>query len=152
MKADPKRVADLLGNPWLCWLDRYFLLLQLILAAVIFFCTTAIADTYSAVAMVIWAIPVRIVAVLHSTWLTNSAAHLWGYRCFETDNNSHNNWWVALITFGEGWHNNHHAYPSSARHGFKTWELDLSWWFILILQRLGLVWDVKLPPVDASKS
>jgi len=93
---------------------------------------------------------VSTVATLHSTWLVNSATHIWGYRSHETRDTSTNLWWVALLTFGEGWHNNHHAFPSSARHGLDRGQLDVSWWVIRSLERLGLVWNVKVPD-DAQR-
>jgi sn-1 stearoyl-lipid 9-desaturase len=81
---------------------------------------------------------------LHATWLVNSATHLWGSRRFKTRDDSTNNWWVALFTFGEGWHNNHHAHPVSARHGLAWYEVDLNWIGIRTLQALGLAWDVRV--------
>jgi fatty-acid desaturase len=86
----------------------------------------------------------RIVFNLHSTWLVNSATHSWGSRRFETNDDSTNSWWVALLTFGEGWHNNHHAHPTAARHGLAWYEIDLNWWGIRTLQLLGLARDIKL--------
>ena len=76
--------------------------------------------------MVLWGVCFRIVFGLHATWLVNSATHMWGARRFATRDDSRNNWWVALITFGEGWHNNHHAHPTSARHGLAWYEFDPS--------------------------
>jgi len=89
----------------------------------------------------------RTVLGLHSTWLVNSATHSWGSRRFATRDLSTNSWWVALFTFGEGWHNNHHAHPVSARHGLKWYEIDLNWYAIWALKKLGLarhVYRVKL--------
>jgi stearoyl-CoA desaturase (delta-9 desaturase) len=80
----------------------------------------------------------RVVIGLHATWLVNSATHMWGRRRFNTDEDSTNSWWVALLTFGEGWHNNHHAYPRSAHHGFVWYEIDVNWWGIRTLQFFGL--------------
>ena len=102
----------------------------------------------------LWGVFLRVVVGLHCTWLVNSATHLWGARRFETTDDSKNNWWVALLTFGEGWHNNHHAYPTSARHGMTWRELDLSWLQIRLLSWVGLAWDVKVPTAKqiASKS
>ncbi|MFO0951712.1 MAG: fatty acid desaturase [Isosphaeraceae bacterium] len=94
----------------------------------------------------VWGVLVRTVYVWHITWLVNSAAHLWGYQNYETGENSRNNWVVALLTNGEGWHNNHHAHQRSAAHGHRWWELDLTYATIRVLQALGLVWDVVLPP------
>jgi fatty-acid desaturase len=93
----------------------------------------------------LWGVFFRVVFGLHATWLVNSATHLWGSRRFETADDSKNSWWVALLTFGEGWHNNHHALPSSARHGLFWHELDLSWIQIRLLEKLGLAWDVHVP-------
>ena len=81
---------------------------------------------------------------LHSTWLVNSATHLWGSRRFQTRDDSTNNWWVALLTFGEGWHNNHHAHPTSARHGLAWYEVDMNYLQIRLLKMVGLAWDLKV--------
>ena len=97
---------------------------------------------------VLWGIFFRTTAGLHSTWLVNSATHKWGSRRFTTTDDSTNNWWVALLTFGEGWHNNHHAYPTSARHGLAWYEVDLNWIGIRTLEMFGLAWDVKLPRLE----
>jgi len=93
----------------------------------------------------VWGVFVRTVAVWHITWSVNSVTHIWGYRNFNTDDNSRNNWLVGLISNGEGWHNNHHAQPRSAGHGMRWWELDVSYLTILALERLGLAWDVVRP-------
>ncbi len=93
----------------------------------------------------LWGVFLRVVVGLHSTWLVNSATHLWGQRRFETSDDSKNSWWVALVTFGEGWHNNHHAYPTSARHGMVWRELDVTWLQITLLGKLGLAWDIRVP-------
>ena len=95
-----------------------------------------------------WGVFIRVVVGLHCTWLVNSATHLWGKRRFQTTDDSKNNWWVALLTFGEGWHNNHHAYPTSARQGLVWRELDISWLQIRLLAWLGLAWDVKEPTAE----
>jgi stearoyl-CoA desaturase (delta-9 desaturase) len=96
---------------------------------------------------VLWGIFFRTVAGLHTTWAVNSATHMWGSRRFETRDDSTNNWWVALLTFGEGWHNNHHAHPTSARHGLAWYELDLNWIGISILKMFGLAWDIRLAKI-----
>lgn len=85
----------------------------------------------------------RVTFNLHATWLVNSATHMWGRRRFNTNEDSRNSWWVALLTFGEGWHNNHHAHPTSAQHGLKWYEIDFNWWGIRIMQLLGLARGVK---------
>ena len=85
--------------------------------------------------------------MLHTTWLVNSATHMWGYRSYPVEDDSRNCWWVALLTHGEGWHNNHHAYPRMARHGHRWWELDTTYALIRLLRALGLAHDVvdRLP-------
>jgi len=94
---------------------------------------------------VLWGIFLRTTLGLHATWLVNSATHMWGRQRFLTNDTSKNSYWVALLTFGEGWHNNHHAHPQSARHGLRWYEYDLNWYGISALKMLGLAWDVKLP-------
>ena len=98
--------------------------------------------------MLMWGLFFRVTIGLHATWLVNSATHLWGTRRFATKDDSTNSWWVALISFGEGWHNNHHAYPVSARHGLAWYELDLNWMAIRALEMLGLVSGVKAVNID----
>lgn len=92
----------------------------------------------------LWGVFFRVTFGLHATWLVNSATHMWGTRRFETTDDSRNNWWVALLSFGEGWHNNHHAHPVAARHGLKWYEIDMNWWGIRTLQLLGLAKNIKL--------
>jgi stearoyl-CoA desaturase (delta-9 desaturase) len=95
--------------------------------------------------MMLWGIFLRTVVGLHITWLVNSATHMWGRRRFLTTDTSRNSFWVAMLTFGEGWHNNHHAHPQSARHGLAWYEFDVNWYGICALRMLGLAWDVKAP-------
>ncbi|MDX6559451.1 MAG: sn stearoyl-lipid 9-desaturase [Blastocatellia bacterium] len=99
--------------------------------------------------LMLWGIFLRVTVGLHATWLVNSATHLWGRRRFETKDNSRNSWWVALLTWGEGWHNNHHAHPTSARHGLAWYEVDFNWWGIRMLQLLRLAKGVKLVSLKA---
>ena len=89
-----------------------------------------------------WGMGIRMVYVLHITWFVNSATHLWGYRRYETSDDSRNNWWVGLLAFGEGWHNNHHAYQRVARQGHRWWEIDLTYYVIWTMEKVGLAWDV----------
>jgi len=97
--------------------------------------------------MVLWGIFLRVVVGLHGTWLVNSATHMWGTRRFETRDDSRNSWWVALLTFGEGWHNNHHAHPVSARHGLAWYEFDISWITLKFFSAIGVVSDLKVAKV-----
>jgi stearoyl-CoA desaturase (delta-9 desaturase) len=133
---------DLLRDPVLCWIAAMFLPSQFALAALVGYVGWLWGGWYMATSLVVWGVFVRLVFVLHSTWLVNSASHMWGYRNYETTDDSRNNWWVALLTYGEGWHNNHHAYPRMALHGHRWWELDLTFRTIRLMQRLGLAWDV----------
>ena len=94
---------------------------------------------------VVWGIFVRLAVSYHTTWLVNSAAHMLGYRTFATPDQSTNCWWVAHISWGEGWHNNHHAFPFSARHGLRWFEVDLTWWHVRVLAFLRVADRVKVP-------
>ncbi|HET9182599.1 MAG TPA: fatty acid desaturase [Candidatus Angelobacter sp.] len=98
---------------------------------------------------VMWGVFLRTVVGLHCTWLVNSATHMWGRQRFLTGDTSKNSFWVAVLTFGEGWHNNHHAHPQSARHGLAWYEVDVNWYVIAVLRKLGLIWDVKIPRLEA---
>lgn len=97
--------------------------------------------------VMLWGVFLRVTVGLHSTWLVNSATHLWGKRRFVTRDDSRNNWWVALLTFGEGWHNNHHAHPTSARHGLAWYEIDVNWWGIRVMKAFGLAKAIKVDGV-----
>jgi stearoyl-CoA desaturase (delta-9 desaturase) len=93
--------------------------------------------------VMLWGVFVRVVIGWHTTWLVNSATHIWGSRRFDTTDTSTNNFWIAMMTWGEGWHNNHHAYPTSARHGLTWKEFDLNWLQIKLLEKLGLAHSVR---------
>jgi len=95
----------------------------------------------------VWGVIVRTIFTLHVTWAVNSACHMWGYRNYETRDNSRNTWWVAAVTFGEGWHNNHHADQRSAMHGHRWFELDPSWWAIKSMEKVGLIRNAISPRV-----
>ncbi len=99
----------------------------------------------------VWGVFLRITFVYHITWLVNSAGHLWGYQSYDTNEGSRNNWWVALLSYGEGWHNNHHAYLHSAAHGLHWWEVDATYVMIRILGWLGLASHIRLPQGKPAK-
>jgi fatty-acid desaturase len=101
-----------------------------------------------ALGMLLWGTFLRVTCGLHATWLVNSATHLWGARRFETTDDSRNNWWVALLTGGEGWHNNHHAHPVSARHGLTWYEFDINYYGIWVMEKLGLARKVQIAKFD----
>ncbi len=104
----------------------------------------------NALGMVLWGVFLRVTLGLHATWLVNSATHLWGSRRFETRDDSRNSWWVALLTGGEGWHNNHHAHPVSARHGLTWYEIDPNFWGIWILSKIGLARKIQVAKFDPA--
>jgi sn-1 stearoyl-lipid 9-desaturase len=127
---------DLMRDPVHVWLNRFYYVPQVVVGLLLF--------AFGGWPMLLWGVFLRVTVGLHATWLVNSATHLWGTRRFETSDDSTNNLWVALITFGEGWHNNHHAHPRAARHGVAWYELDINWLGIRALQLLGLARDIKL--------
>ncbi len=137
-----KYAPDLARQPFYRWLDRYFLVLQIPLAILLY--------ALGGWSFVLYGIVVRSVLLWHSTWLVNSAAHAWGYRTFEAEDGSRNLWWVSLVTYGEGWHNNHHAYPHVAKSGWYWWEVDTTWWAIKVLKSLGLAKKVVMSPVQVD--
>lgn len=128
---------DLAKDRFYTWLNTYHWVPSVVLAVALF--------AVGGWPMILWGIAMRIVFGLQTTWLVNSATHMWGRRRFATHDNSRNSWWVALLTFGEGWHNNHHAHPVSARHGLAWYELDFNWLQIWLCEKVGLAWDVYVP-------
>jgi len=149
--TDIARVPDLAAFPELRWLDRYDTAVPVILACMLFGLGTWLGHAAPALGtsgaqMLVWGFFVSTVVLFHATVTINSLAHRFGVRRFETRDNSRNNVWLALITFGEGWHNNHHFYPGSARQGFKWWEIDLTFYGLKGLAALGLVYGLKPMP------
>ena len=137
-----KYAPDLARHKFYVWLNNYHWVPSLLLLPILMAC--------GGWSMVMWGLCFRVVFGLHATWLVNSATHLWGKRRFETRDDSRNNWWVALITFGEGWHNNHHAHPTSARHGLAWYEFDPSWLTLKVLRRFGIARAVRVAKLDTS--
>jgi len=136
-----KFAPDLVRQGFYRWLNRYFILLQLPLAIALY--------ALGGWPFVIYGVFLRSVLLWHSTWLINSVTHMWGYRTFHINDNSRNLWWAAILTYGEGWHNNHHAYPHVAKAGWQWWEIDVTWWAIWILKTLGLARNVVMPTETA---
>jgi stearoyl-CoA desaturase (delta-9 desaturase) len=144
-------VKDWLTFPELRFLERHDSLAPTLLAAVMFALGATIGNIWpgsgtSGLQMLVWGSFISSVALYHATFGINSLAHTFGSRRYETKDDSRNNFWLALITFGEGWHNNHHYFPSSARQGFRWWEIDVSYYLLVIMSWFGLVWDLKRVP------
>jgi stearoyl-CoA desaturase (delta-9 desaturase) len=151
--TDHAVIPDLLKFPELLWLDRFDLVMPVALAVALFV-TGNLLHAYvptlgtSGPQLLIWGFFLSTVVLFHCTVTINSLSHRWGTRRFATRDDSRNNWLLAIITFGEGWHNNHHHFPGSARQGFRWWEYDFTYYGLRLLAALGLVWDLK--PVPAA--
>jgi stearoyl-CoA desaturase (delta-9 desaturase) len=142
--TDLVKVADLARYPELMWLHRYELLPPVVVAVL----CTAIAGWSGLVVGFFWST----VLLYHATFCINSLAHVRGRKRYLTGDDSRNNWLLALFTMGEGWHNNHHAYQSSVRQGFRWWEIDPTYYLLKGLSFVGVVWDLKAPPVEVLRN
>ncbi len=139
-----KYAPDLAKDRFYVWLNNYHWLPVVVVSVILY--------AIGGLQLFLWGTCLRIVVGLHGTWLVNSATHMWGRRRFDTRDDSRNSWWVALLTFGEGWHNNHHAHPTSARHGLAWYEFDISWIHIKFLTLLGIAKSVRVARVDGSST
>ncbi len=136
-----KYAPDLAKDRFYIWLNNYHWIPSVVLAAGLY--------AIGGLPLLLWGGFFRIVFGLHATWLVNSATHMWGGRRFNTRDDSRNNWWVALMTFGEGWHNNHHAHPTSARHGLAWYEFDPSWILLKVMRFVGLAKAVRVAKISS---
>ena len=136
-----KYAPDLAKDRFYVWLNNYHWVPIAVLGVLLL--------AIGGLPMILWGICVRVVFGLHATWLVNSATHMWGSRRFATRDDSRNNWWVALITFGEGWHNNHHAHPTSARHGLTWYEFDPTWITLKLLRLFGVARAIQVAKVTS---
>lgn len=143
-------IRDFEKYPELKWLDLNYGIPPILLAGTLFLVGALLPDSFqtSGWQFLAWGFFFSTVCVYHVTFMVNSVAHLVGTRRFETEDQSRNNWWVAFLTGGEGWHNNHHRFPHSERQGFYWWEFDLTHYALTALSWVGLVWDLKRPSVD----
>jgi stearoyl-CoA desaturase (delta-9 desaturase) len=132
------QIPDFARYPELVWLNRWHVVPPALVAALCF----AIGGLQG----VVWGFAISTTLLWHCTYSINSFAHLFGSRRYETGDTSRNNWLLALLTFGEGWHNNHHHYMASTRQGFFWWEIDLTYYVLRGLAAVGLVWDLREPP------
>ena len=139
-KTDTDRIRDFARVPELAWLNRWHIVPPLLSAV---FCYAV-----GGFSGLVWGMAISTTVLWHSTYTINSLMHRWGSQRYDTGDDSRNNFWLALLTFGEGWHNNHHHYMSSVRQGFFWWEIDITYYILLALERLGLVWDLRLPPPE----
>jgi stearoyl-CoA desaturase (delta-9 desaturase) len=137
------RIRDFAKFPELVWLNRWHFVPPLLLVA-----TCAAIGGFSGV---LWGFVVSTVALWHTTYSINSLAHRWGSRRYDTTDTSRNNWVLALLTLGEGWHNNHHWYMTSARQGFFWWEVDVTYYVLRALALVGVVWDLREVPDDVRR-
>ncbi len=138
-------VPDLSKDKFHVWLTTWHWIPQVVVGLALL--------AYGGLPYVLWGVFFRTTFGLHATWLVNSATHMWGYKNFRTRDDSRNLWWVGLLAWGEGWHNNHHAHPVSMRHGLAWWEFDINYIQIKFLEMIGLAWDLKVArmPKDASE-
>jgi stearoyl-CoA desaturase (delta-9 desaturase) len=136
-----KYAPDLAKHPFYVWLNNWHWVPSVVLAAAVY--------AWGGLQMFLWVICFRIVFGLHATWAVNSATHMFGKRRFNTRDDSRNTWWIAIISFGEGWHNNHHAHPTSARHGLAWYEFDPSWLLIKVLKAFGIARAIHVAKIDS---
>lgn len=153
-RTDHRVVKDWLRFPELRFIDRFDFLAPTALAIGMFALGQAIHHFFPSAGtngfqMLVWGFILSTIALYHVTFCINSLAHTFGSRRYDTNDDSRNNLWLALITFGEGWHNNHHYAPSSARQGFRWWEIDVSFYLLVVMSWCGLVWDLKPAPARA---
>ncbi|GAC1446246.1 MAG: acyl-CoA desaturase [Pyrinomonadaceae bacterium] len=149
--TNEKLIPNLIKFRDLRFLDRFYALPPTILAVAMFVFGSLLNSYFpglgtSGLQMLIWGFFISTVLLYHGTFTVNSLAHLFGRRRFETGDDSRNNFLIAIITLGEGWHNNHHFYPTSERQGFYWWEIDVSHYVLKILSWFGIVWDLQAPP------
>lgn len=150
-RTDWDRIPDLAKFPELRWLDRYDTAVPVLLAISLYALGAVLEQVApqlgtSGGQMLVWGFFVSTVVLFHATVTINSLAHRFGSRRFQTNDDSRNNLWLALITFGEGWHNNHHFFPGTARQGFRWWEIDMTWYGLKLMSWFGLVRNLKPVP------
>lgn len=146
-----RRVRDWMKYPELRFINRFDSLVPAVAAAAIYATGELLAAYAPALGtnglqLLVWGFFISTVVLFHATVSINSLSHVWGKRRFETDDDSRNNFWLALITLGEGWHNNHHRWPQSVRQGFRWYEIDITWYGLWLLAKLGIIWDLNPIP------
>ena len=149
-KTETDRVKDLNKYPELRFIDRYDILFPILMAIALYAFGSLLSSYYPALntsgwQLVVWGYFISTVLLSHVTFCINSLAHVLGTKPYNTGDNSRNNFVLAILTLGEGWHNNHHCAPGSVKQGFKWWQIDISFYMIKLMEKLGLVWDLKYP-------
>ena len=152
-QTDERVVKDWMKFPELRWIERNNLIPPVILAISMFLLGWTLQRWWPSLGtgpwqMLVWGFLLSTISLYHITYFVNSLAHVIGTQRFETGDDSRNNWWIALLTWGEGWHNNHHYYQSSARQGFYWWEIDVTYIVLKALSAFGIVWKLKPVPAD----
>ncbi len=150
--TDYAMVPELATYPELRWLDRFDIAVPVLLAVSLYVLGEMMAAWFPSMQtngwqLVVWGYFISTIVLLHATLLINSLAHKMGSRRYHTPDHSRNNFWLALLTLGEGWHNNHHYHAASARQGFYWWEVDISYYILSVMNKLGLIWDMRTIPV-----
>ncbi|OZB19644.1 MAG: acyl-CoA desaturase [Marinobacter sp. 34-60-7] len=155
-KMDERRVRDWMKFPELRFINRFDALVPAVFAVGIFALGEALAAWAPGLGtngfqLLVWGFFVSTVVLFHATVSINSLSHVWGKRRFDTGDDSRNNFWLALITLGEGWHNNHHRWPQSVRQGFRWYEIDVTWYGLWALSKLGIIWDLNPIPAHIQE-
>ncbi len=148
---DLERVRDLTRFPELRWIDRHHVLFPVLLGLLVYALGEILARYAPGLGtngpqLLVWGFCVSTVVLYQATYTINSLAHRLGSRRYATDDDSRNNLWLALLTLGEGWHNNHHRYPAAVRQGFFFWEIDLTWYVLWLFEKVGLVRNARRVP------
>lgn len=155
-KVQAAYIPDLMKYPELVWLEKYHLLLPVALGAFVYLLGMGLETLWPALGtngpqMLIWGFFVSTICLYHGTFTINSLSHQFGSQRYQTGDDSRNNFWFALLTLGEGWHNNHHYYATSVRQGFYWWEIDISYYLLWLMSQLGIVWDLKAVPAHLKQ-
>jgi stearoyl-CoA desaturase (delta-9 desaturase) len=152
-----KMVKELSRYPELRLIDRFDIVIPILTCIILYGAGEWLLTFYpdlntSGLQLVSWGFILSTVVLYHSTFLVNSVAHLWGTRRYDTDDSSRNNFLIALLTFGEGWHNNHHHFPGSAKQGFYWWEVDLTYYLLKMMSLFGFIWDIRTVSTDIRET
>lgn len=156
-KTDYKSVRDFAKYPELLWLNRYDNIVPICLILILFAVGTLLEAYYpdlhtSGMQLVIWGFFISTVVLFHATFSINSISHLWGTQTFQTEDKSRNNFLLALLTMGEGWHNNHHYYPRSTSQGFRWWQIDVTYYLLCFLEKIKVIYEINKVPLELKKS